>query len=411
MPAPGRSTGSSSRADGPGADGRPGRAPLAVLTGAFLFNLGQGVLRPMLPLYLQQTFAANYRMVTLIPVVFGAGKWAASLPAGYLLDGLGPRRLMAGGLLVVALADLASAWTSKFVVFLGLRALSGVGWAVFSTIAITTMVGPSTAHRRGRAVSALLMSETLGLLLGTAAGGFAYQSAGTSSPFLAEAACMLVAAIVIARHDAPAATRRSPSVAGHDWRLLATVLRVPGVVLMSLVSATLIAVQTGALVFLLPLYLAEVGRLRPEAVGSLVSVGVLGRLLGLWLGGTVSDRWGRMRVLAPGLIGYGVVLASLTLVADAVLLGPWSFVIGAAAGFVAGLPIAAVGDRVAPPQQAIAVGWLRTTTDAGMLVGPLLMGVLADGVHLSAPFLLAGALLSLLGWSCARRSEGTAGRG
>jgi hypothetical protein len=48
--------------------------PIAVLAAAFLFNLGQGVLRPSMPRYLERTFAANYRMVTLIPVVFGAGK-------------------------------------------------------------------------------------------------------------------------------------------------------------------------------------------------------------------------------------------------------------------------------------------------------------------------------------------------
>ena len=54
---------------------------MAVLTAAFLFNLGQGVLRPSMPLYLQSTFGANYRMVTLIPVVFGAGKTNALLTA------------------------------------------------------------------------------------------------------------------------------------------------------------------------------------------------------------------------------------------------------------------------------------------------------------------------------------------
>jgi hypothetical protein len=62
------------------------QVPVAVLAAALLFNLGQGMLRPTLPLYLQQVFAANYQMVTLIPLVFGVGKWAASLPTGYLLD-------------------------------------------------------------------------------------------------------------------------------------------------------------------------------------------------------------------------------------------------------------------------------------------------------------------------------------
>ena len=41
----------------------------AVLAGGFLFNLGQGVLRPTLPLYLQQTFSASYWMVTSIATV------------------------------------------------------------------------------------------------------------------------------------------------------------------------------------------------------------------------------------------------------------------------------------------------------------------------------------------------------
>ena len=53
-----------------------------MLGAAFLFNLGQGVLRPTMPLYLREVFSANYRMVTAIPTVFGAGKWVASLPTG-----------------------------------------------------------------------------------------------------------------------------------------------------------------------------------------------------------------------------------------------------------------------------------------------------------------------------------------
>src|SRR5262245_42870908 len=65
------------------------RGTVGVLGAALLFNLGQGVLRPTTPLYLQQVFAANYRMVTAIPTVFGAGKWSASLPTAYLLSRLG----------------------------------------------------------------------------------------------------------------------------------------------------------------------------------------------------------------------------------------------------------------------------------------------------------------------------------
>ena len=122
-----------------------------------------------MPLYLEQSFVANYRMVTLIPVVFGAGKWIANLPTGYLLGRFG-RWLMICGLLVIAFVDVASIATSRYAVFLGFRALGGVGWAMFATVATTAVVNLPVAQRRGRAVSLLLMSETSGLLLGSAAG-------------------------------------------------------------------------------------------------------------------------------------------------------------------------------------------------------------------------------------------------
>jgi MFS family permease len=166
--------------------------PRRVLAAAFLFNLGQGVLRPSLRLYLQHFFGANYRMVTLIPVVFGAGKWAASLPTGYLLDRLGRRPLMVTGLLMIAVCEVASAVTPAFVAFLGVRGAAGMGWGMFRTVATTMMVDRSAG--RGRAVSLLLVSETLGLLLGSSAGGSLYQHAGTTSPFVFEAACMVLAA-------------------------------------------------------------------------------------------------------------------------------------------------------------------------------------------------------------------------
>jgi MFS family permease len=378
--------------------------PVSVLAAAFLFNLGQGVLRPSLPLYLQRSFTANYRMVTLIPVVFGAGKWVASLPTGYLLDRLG-RPLMIWGLLLVAIIDLASVMTSSYRVFLGFRALGGVGWAMFATVATTAMVSVPAVQRRGRAVSLLLMSETAGLLLGSAVGGWLYQGVGAVSPFIFESACMLVAAVAVGRW-ASLPARHSPVTGGsHDWRLLRTVLRTPGVLIMGVTNAVLIAIQTGVLVFLFPLYLANRVGVGPEAIGFFVSLGVLGRLLALWFGGSGSDRWGRMPVLIPGLLIYAALLGSLILLRDAIALGLWSLAMGAAAGLVAPLPTAIIGDQVEPSLQGVAIGWLRMMTDSGQIVGPLVMGALADGVDLSTPFVVGSALLLMVAWQCRRQGK------
>lgn len=387
---------------------RPG-APAAVLAAAFLFNLGQGVLRPTVPLYLQAVFAANYRMVTAVPAIFGAGKWLASLPAGALLDRIGRRALMASGLGLIACCDVASAATSTAGVFLGLRGLAGVGWAMFGTVATTTMVERPGGDRRGRTVSLLLIGETSGLLLGSAVGGWLYQAAGLTSPLLFEAGCMAAAAgavILWVAPSAPGPGAPRPSAGRGD---LGAVVRTPGVMLMGATSAALIAVQTGALVFLAPLYLAGRPGLPPEAVGAMVSLGVAGRLPALWLGGSLSDRRDRMAVLAVGLLTCACLLASLPLLAHPLALAAWSLAMGGAAGFVAPLPTAVVGDRVAPPRQGLAIGWLRTMTDTGHVLGPLALGALADGAGLTAAFLAGAAALLAAAWRC-RRAASAGGR-
>jgi MFS family permease len=173
---------------------------------------------------------------------------------------------------------------------------------------------------------------------------------------------------------------------------------VPGVMLMSIINAALVAVQTGVIVFLFPLYLLERGNLPAEVVGYLVGVSVMGRLIALWLVSRLPDRWNRLPVLGLGLLGYAVVLASLPVVTHAVMLTMWSLLLGAGAGFVAGLPTTIIGDRVAPELHGIAVGWLRTLADAGMIVGPFVLGTLADVGSLAAPFVCAAVLVCALAW-------------
>jgi MFS family permease len=177
---------------------------------------------------------------------------------------------------------------------------------------------------------------------------------------------------------------------------------------MGVTSALLTGIQTGVLVFLFPLYLVTRAGLGPEAVGAVVSLSVLGRLVALWLGGTAADRWGRMRVLIPGLFTYAALLAGTSRLTHPGVLGVGSFAIGATAGFVAAVPTALTSDRVEPPLQGVAIGWLRTMSDSGQIVGPLIMGALADAIDLSAPFLMGAVLLAVTAWLCRRHAHAVA---
>ena len=53
----------------------------------------------------------------------------------------------------------------------------------------------------------------------------------------------------------------------------------------------------------------------------------------------------------------------------------------------------------------LAIGWLRTMTDSGQILGPLVMGACADAVDLSTPFHLGAALLLAAAWRCGRQGR------
>jgi MFS family permease len=322
-----------------------------------------------------------------------------------LLDRLGRRSLAIVGLLVIAACDVASIAVTEYAAFLTARACAGIGWAMFATVATTAMV--SRAGGRGRAISSLLTAETLGLLVGSAAGGSLYARNGTASPFVVEAGCMVLGATVVGWFGLPGSTPPVAVAATSRRGRVRDLMRVPGFMLMCCTNAAVMAIQTGVLVFLYPLYLVERGALSPQAVGHLIALSVLGRLVALWLAGRASDHRSRISMLALGLGVFGIVLGTVVVARGAVLLGVWSVLLGAAAGFVAGLPTTIIGDRVNASRHGVAIAWLRTATDAGMLVGPLVMGPLADAVDLTMPFLLAGIISCTLAWTCHRHASRT----
>jgi MFS family permease len=100
-------------------------------------------------------------------------------------------------------------------------------------------------------------------------------------------------------------------------------------------------------------------------------------LLQLWTG-ALSDRWGRKRLIAGGMLLQGGALAAI-----AVVRGFWPWVgaaalLGAGTAMVYPTLLAAVGDVAHPRWRGSALGVYRLWRDSGYAVGALLAGALAD---------------------------------
>ncbi len=150
----------------------------------------------------------------------------------------------------------------------------------------------------------------------------------------------------------------------------------------------------------LPLYIDELGSAGGHSTellaGLVISVQGLTMMVTAPLWGAVADRFGRKKMIMRAMIGGGITLAMMAFVQSAEQL----ILVRALQGLVTGTVSAnnALVASVAPRSRVgFAMGTLQVGLWAGVAVGPLLGGVLADLFGYSLPFLLTAALLVMGG--------------
>lgn len=363
-----------------------------VLAAVFFDLLGLGLIRPILPLYVQATFGVDVFLVSWIPMAFGVGKIVANLPAGIFMDRLGRQRLMALGLALVAAVDALSALESAFSRFLLWRTLAGFGFGLFVTTAATSVLDLAPAARRSRYVSSYLLVGDLGSVAGAAAGGWIYEHLGARIPFFAKALVAAIAATL-------AGKARMLGGAGPDVSLSAPgrVLRLPGLLPLAALNMVLFMADVAAVAFLFPLFLADRG-FTPGTIGVLVSLVAGSQLVSLVLGSRAADRWGRVTILATGLVLYAAGVLLLATGPPMAGLVAAAVIVGIGSGMARGIPPALVGDMADPPLRSSAMATFRTFTDLGMVAGPGVLGLVASGTgYETAFFTVAGLLVLALG--------------
>jgi MFS transporter, DHA1 family, multidrug resistance protein len=144
----------------------------------------------------------------------------------------------------------------------------------------------------------------------------------------------------------------------------------------------------GTMLPILPLFALQLGA-TPVMLGLMVSLSAVTSAAGQFLGGAVSDRLGARRLLPAGLAGYGAASAFTAVATSAPLVVALRGVSGLGSGvYLIGerLYIREVVDRA---RLAFANSLIQAAAAVGLIIGPLLGGVVADASDLRAPFVFA----------------------
>lgn len=256
--------------------------------------------------------------------------------------------------------------------------------------------------------SAYASSFLIGGMLGPVLGGLV-AGWGLRAPFIVYGVALVAAAAVVA--IGLSGTRLRAATPEQNGRPAMTLAEAWASPVFRAVLATGVAngwTNFGVRMAVLPL-LATAVLDRPWVAGAVLAVGSVGTAATLQFSGRLADRVGRRPLVLVGMAVMGVSMGlfglatheSLSTTAGLAVLFALTLVSGVGAGLVNPAQQAAVADVVGHERNGGKVlSTFQMSQDGGAIVGPVLIGVVADALGYTTAFAVTGAicLVALLPW-------------
>ena len=378
-------------------------------------QLGFGAMVPSLALY-AQSFGVPASAIGMAVAAYGLARFASAVPAGQMADWLGRRPTLALGGLVSALGNFWCAWASAYPEFVLARFVAGLGAGLILTTGQVVLADISTPEHRGRSIAIYQGTFLFAVGIGPFPGGLLAEHVGLAAPFVAYGGASLLAAIVawfavsetrdLWRCAAQSAgVSRPPFV--RQFRLLMGKL---GFVLVSLISLMNAVVRTGGLFAIVPMLATALLGLSVGAIGFALMLGSICGLLAAYPAGWVADRFGRKVVIVPATVMTGTSMFLFCLAPNYGWFIVASIVWGVASAIGGAAPATYAADSAPPGMNAAAMSTFRMTADAGYVIGPLALGLMADAYGPLVALATAAILLLLVGGAFALLAPETRGQ-
>lgn len=369
-------------------------------------QLGFGAIVPVVPLY-AESFGVAATAIGLTIAVYGLARFLVNVPAGRLADSHGRRWTLAlGGILTVA-GNLACAAAPNYGVFLAARFLSGAGASMVLTGGQIVLADIAPPAVRGRVMATYQGVFLFAVGAGALPGGLLASHLGLRAPFLAYSSLAAVVTFLAWRHvpetrdlrgsTRPSAVLPASAPSSSFKQQLRVFWETPGLAWIGLVSFAAFFSRTGGLFNVVPVLAEDEMGLTPDQIGLGLGLVSIAGLLFTVPAGMLVDRYGRKPVIVPSTL----ISASAMLLFAFAPGFAWYILACAWWGFASGVsgaaPAAYAADTARAGQTASTLGAYRTIADSGYVLGPLLLGVVADALLPQAALWVCAALSALAG--------------
>ena len=354
--------------------------------------IGLGIIWPLIPVYAVELGAGGF-LVGLIIASFNIARTIFSPFVGRISDRQGRKNFIATGLFFYALISLFYAFTKDAHTLVVIRFFHGLTSLLVVPIAMALAADVAPPKKLGLYLGTLNMAVMLGVGAGPALGGIIRDHFGMNAAFyamgtLAFSTCLLVMVLL------PADKRSHGTSKDKNTTSLVTILS-HRVVMGILVMRFFAACGQGAVYTFLPVLALQL-HLTSSQVGVILTVNVFIIAFLQRSSGRLADRLNPKYLVIYGTLASGLTVFGMPFVEGFLMILGLNILMGVANG------ISLPGGLVITGQLGSTMGMasLMSVTDAawslGMIVSPILSGIILDIFGLSQVFVV-GSILILAG--------------
>lgn len=347
---------------------------------ALAWNIGNGLLVPILPLY-AAGFEISYGLIGLILAGEALGTLLADVPTGMIQKRFGNKQVMMMGFFISTLSTFLLFFVQSIWIVLLLRLISGFGKAMSGVSLYLYITNRTNLQQRGKAISIFGGTARLGGFLGPAIGGIIAATFGLRAPFIVYALTGLVSFLLIAfytKNDKQTKQKNDAPDEEHSLNIM-SVLRAHYRILASAGTAQLFGqmIRAGRVV-IIPLFAADVLGLSIDQIGFIVSLSVAVDFSLFFVAGWLMDKYGRKFAIIPcfAIQAFGMALVPLTTSFVGLLFA--AILIGFGNGLGSGTMMTLGADLSPEESRGEFLGVWRLIGDVGATSGPLVVGAVAD---------------------------------
>ena len=360
-----------------------------LVSAAFLIALGYGLIAPIIPQF-AESFGVPMAAAAAVVSVFSAARLVGAPGAGWLVDKLGSRKIYLSGLVIVAVTTALVAVAQEYWHMLALRFLAGLGSTMFTISAQALIVKVAPPQIRGRASSTYATAFLLGNIIGPIAGaGLSFL--GMRWPFVIYGIGVGLAAFVVWAR-LPKSDRDVDRAARPPMRLHEALAH-PSYrsLLASMFSQGW--VNMGVRVAILPLFAASVFTHGGAMAGLALAAFAAGNAVTLQFSGRLADEIGRKPMILSGLTTTVVATATLGFATSFWPLIALSALAGVGGGLLVPSQQATLADIIGNDRSGgKALSLFQMCGDAGQVLGPIVIGALAQSHGFPVAFGACGAI-------------------